>query len=282
MGEEGNEESEWENAMLDQSTFTETVREVSEIIRTSPEPLTKEQILAYFADMELNEEQQELVISYLLTPQKEPVQQGAEETQTEEPEAEESEEEPETERMGSGKKTDKAGTSIPDSRTFQLYLEELRGLPVYSEAELEKMYERLLAGEEAVIKLLADAWLKPMVELAGELAASKEDFEDIVQEGNVGLFIRLTELCGAGDIAGSVEEELRSAARLAMQNCILELAGENDSENAMLGKVNLVNEARKYLAEQNGTEPTPKELADYTKMPEEELADILRIIQKSA
>lgn len=265
--------------MLDQSTFTETVREVSEIIRTSPEPLTKEQILAYFADMELNEEQQELVISYLLTPQKEPMQQNPEETQTEESEEGE---EPETKGTGGDKKTDKDGTSLPDSRTFQLYLEELQGIPAYSEAELDKLYERLLAGEEAVIKLLADAWLLPVLELAKELAAAKEDFEDIVQEGNVGLFIKLTELCGAGDAAGSVGEELRSAARFAMQNCILELAGEEDSESAMLGKVNLVNEARKYLTEQNGTEPTPAELADYTKMPEEELSDILRIIQKSA
>lgn len=82
----GEEESEWENTMLDQTTFTETVREVSEIIRTSSDPLTKEQILAYFSDMELNEEQQELVINYLLTPQKEPVQQELEEQKTEETE----------------------------------------------------------------------------------------------------------------------------------------------------------------------------------------------------
>ena len=272
----GEEESEWENTMLDQTTFTETVREVSEIIRTSSDPLTKEQILAYFSDMELNEEQQELVINYLLTPQKEPVQQELEEPETEETE------ESGTEGMEEDKKTDKNGANLPDSRTFRLYLEELQGIPAYSEAELDKLYERLLAGEEAVIKLLADAWLLPVLNLAKELAVSKEDFEDIVQEGNVGLFIKLTELCGAGDTVGSVGEELRSAARLAMQTCILELAGEDDSESAMLGKVNLVNEARKYLAEQNGTEPTPAELDDYTKMPEEELSDILRIIQKSA
>lgn len=262
--------------MLDQSIFTETVREVSEIIRTSPEPLTKEQILAYFTDMELNEEQQELVISYLLTPQKEPMQQEPEETSAEESEAEEPEEE--SERT----KGDKDGANIPDSRTFQMYLEELQGIPAYSEAELDKLYERLFAGDESVIKLLADVWLLPVLELAKELVVSKEDFEDIVQEGNVGVFIKLTELCGIRNTVGSVREELRSAARLAMQSCIVELAGDDDGENAMLGKVNLVNEARKYLAEQNGIEPTLAELADYTKMLEEELSDILRIIQKSA
>ena len=93
--------------MLDQNTFTETVREVSEIIRTSVEPLTKEQILAYFADMELNEEQQELVISYLLTSHKEPMQQEPEETQAK-AEAEGTEaEETETGREEGNKKADK-------------------------------------------------------------------------------------------------------------------------------------------------------------------------------
>ena len=34
--------------MLDQNTFMETIREVAEIIRTSAEPLSKEEILNYF------------------------------------------------------------------------------------------------------------------------------------------------------------------------------------------------------------------------------------------
>lgn len=262
--------------MLDQNTFMETIREVSEIIRTSAEPLTKEQILSYFQDMELNEEQQEMVFTYLITPHEEPVEQEEEKTA-----GGEAEEEPESEKT-EGKQETSTGGILPDSKTFQMYLEELQGLPTYEEAELDKLYERLLAGEEAVIKTLADAWLKRVLTLAGELAMSEEDFEDILQEGNMSLFIRLTELCGAGAVEGSVEEELTSAVKLAMQSCITELAGEDDSENAMLGKVNLVNEARKYLAKQNGTEPTMAELADYTKMTEEELADILSIVKESS
>ena len=34
--------------MLDQNTFMETIREVGEIIRTSQEPLSKDEILNYF------------------------------------------------------------------------------------------------------------------------------------------------------------------------------------------------------------------------------------------
>ena len=39
--------------MLDQNTFTETIRAVQDIIRTSAEPMTREEILSYFKDMDL-------------------------------------------------------------------------------------------------------------------------------------------------------------------------------------------------------------------------------------
>ena len=61
--------------MLDQNTFMETVREVSEIIRTASEPLSREEILGYFAAMELNETQKEMVLEYLLKPERDAVSQ---------------------------------------------------------------------------------------------------------------------------------------------------------------------------------------------------------------
>ena len=51
--------------MLDQSVFTETIHEVAEIIRTSATPLSKEEILSYFKEMELNEQQENMVDCYL-------------------------------------------------------------------------------------------------------------------------------------------------------------------------------------------------------------------------
>ena len=47
--------------MLDQNIFTETIREVSEIMKTSEEGLSREEILKYFDSMELNETQQNML-----------------------------------------------------------------------------------------------------------------------------------------------------------------------------------------------------------------------------
>lgn len=262
--------------MLDQSTFTETVREVAEIIRTSATPLSKEEILRYFKDMELNEQQENMVLEFLLTPHEE------EETEEEASDQEETDwEETSSEEEQSDKKeeNEKEESNLPDSKVFRMYVEELESLPVYSESRLEEMYEKLLAGDEAVIVPLSEGWMRQVLEIAKNLAVTSEGFEDIVQEGNMALFLRLTELCGAGE--GAVAENLTEAVEAAMKASIVELEGEDEEEKAVVGKVALVNEAKKYLATEQGREATVKELSDYTSLPEEELTDLLLLIEKA-
>ena len=263
--------------MLDQSTFTETVREVAEIIRTSATPLSKEEILKYFKDMELNEQQENMVLEFLLTPREE------EETEEEESDQEETDwEETSSEEEQSDKKegNEKEESNLPDSKVFRMYVEELESLPVYSESRLEEMYEKLLAGDEAVIVPLSEGWMRQVLEIAKNLAVTSEGFEDVVQEGNMALFLRLTELCGAGE--GAVAASLTEAVEAAMKASIVELEGEDEEEKAVVGKVALVNEAKKYLATEQGREATVKELSDYTSLPEEELTDLLLLIEKAS
>ena len=161
-----------------------------------------------------------------------------------------------------------------------MYVEELESLPIYSESRLEEMYEKLLAGDEAVIVPLSEGWMRQVLEIAKNLAVTSEGFEDVVQEGNMALFLRLTELCGAGE--GAVAESLTEAVEAAMKASIVELEGEDEEEKAVVGKVALVNEAKKYLATEQGREATVKELSDYTSLPEEELTDLLLLIEKAS
>ena len=52
--------------MLDQNTFMETIREVTEIMKTSEETLSREQILSYFDSMDLNENQKNIIFESLI------------------------------------------------------------------------------------------------------------------------------------------------------------------------------------------------------------------------
>lgn len=257
--------------MLDQSIFTETIREVAEIIRTSATPLSREEILSYFKEMELNEQQENMVLEFLLTPHEE------EETEETDESLEETDEDATSEEAGT-KEEEKS--LFPESRTFQLYLEEINSLPVYSDKKIEEMYRRLLTGDDSVIGDISNSWMAKVLEIAGKLAVSKDGFEDVIQEGNMALFLKLTELCGCGEET-KIEMLLEQAVEEAMKASIIELEGEDEDEKAMVGKVALVNEEKKYLASENGREATVKELSDYTQLTEEELLDLLLLIQKA-
>lgn len=267
--------------MLDQNTFTETIRAVQDIIRTSAEPMTREEILSYFKDMDLNAQQEEMVLEFLSTPHDDP-QPEENEPETKEAEYEETAEKEETKESSAKKESakDSVTDNISTSPMFQMYLEELKDIPEYTKEQQIDMYKKLLAGEESMVHALSNAWLRNVLEVAKKLAVSPDGFEDIVQEGNMALFLRLSELCGSHEKV-DVEEELLTAVEEAMKSCIRELTGEDENENSVVGKVALVSEAVNYLKKQNGAQPTQKELADYVKIPEDELADILYMIDKA-
>lgn len=181
--------------MLDRNAFMETLRSVAEIRRTSTEPLSKEEILKYFEGMELTEEQTEMIYQYLLLPP---------EVQTAEPEPEEEEEpqriveEPEEENI-----------------YFKMYLEELEQIEEMSEEEMQAAYKKLLVGDTSVIEAISESWLRSIAELAIPYAAQGANLQDVIQEGNMGLLLKLYDLAGAGEVA-AVDAILEGAVSAAM------------------------------------------------------------------
>lgn len=284
--------------MLDQNTFMETVREVSEIIRTASEPLSREEILGYFASMDLNETQKEMVLEYLLKPEKSSdsskgnmASDASEEEIIDEDLLEEGEGTLESEEIsesmksgGKNAESPKKGSQaseLPDSPVFRMYLDEISGISLCTPEELQKLYGQLLEGNDSVIGKISENWMHRILEQVKKLSVAAEDFSDVVQEGNMALFMALSELCGSDTAPADVEVMLDRAVESAMKGYMDEITGEDDVENAVVGKVTLVNEARKYLMEQNGQEPSIRELAKYTKMSASELRDMLDFIQKA-
>lgn len=185
--------------MLDRNSFMETLRAVAEVCRTSLDPLSKEEILKYFEGMELTEDQVEMIYQYLqLSP----------EQQTGEPETEEEEETVTPE-------TDKENESEETVSYFQMYLDDLEQIEEMSEEEMQKAYEKLLAGDTSVIGKISESWLRSIAQLAVPYAEQGANLEDVIQEGNMGLLLKLTELAGTGDTA-CVDEILEGAVVNAM------------------------------------------------------------------
>ena len=182
--------------MLDRNTFMETLRAVAEVCRTSTDPLSKEEILNYFEGMELTEEHVEMIYQYLQLPPE--VQTG--EPEPEEEEAQIVEEEPEEENI-----------------YFKMYLDDLEQIEEMSDDEMQKAYEKLLAGDAGVIGTICESWLGSIAQMAIPYAAQGANLQDVIQEGNMGLLLKLSELVGAGDVPGvnAILEGAVSAAMIA-------------------------------------------------------------------
>lgn len=277
--------------MVDQNTFIETVQSVSQIIRTSAEPIGREEIMSYFKDMDLNKAQEDLIFDFLLNHHDEP-EKGQEDFETENTD-EVSDKNTDiiySEGEPIGQKKDTASDEnddgfdedslIPDSPMFKMYLEELDEIPEYSKEEQDELYKKLLNGDESVIHTISNMWLKSVLDMAKKLAVTKEGFEDVVQEGNMALFMHLTELCGAGENE-NIEDEILEVIEAAMKECIRDQTGESENENAMVGKVSLVSRAVEHLKSQNGTDPSAQELSEYTSVLADELSSILELLKKA-
>lgn len=234
--------------MMDQNVFMETLREVAEIIRTSEVPLSETEMLSYFSDMDLSEEQKTLVLQYLTTSVNE-----MEEIDSEEPEG------------------------LEKPAALQIYLDELAELPAYTKEEGNNMYQALLAGDDKVISNILELWLSKVTEFAKAYVQEKILVEDLIQEGNMALFMKLTQLCGSKR-EDFTETELETAIETGIMQYASKLAGELELENALRGKISLVHEAAKILKEESGHEPTFEELAAYTRLSKEELEAVMDVI----
>ncbi len=243
--------------MIDQQAFMETLQSVAEIMRTAETPMTEEEILGYFKDMELSDTQKNMVMDYLNN-----VENQAEEETTD------------------GGQTESESEMPVESKVYQMYLEDLAGIPEYNEEERITFYKALLAGDEKAIEPISMFSLRNVLKIADKYIEPKLLVEDLVQEGNVALFLKLSELCGCGQ-SYDVEQELENAIEQAIVAYASKMSNEREQESTLVGKLSLVHEAKKLLAEENGTEPTIAELAAYTKMDEEELQELEDLIKRN-
>lgn len=244
--------------MLEKGKFMEMLADIAEIAKTQGGSIEKEEIQEYFNGFTLSDEQMNAIYLYLAenkisvkgflyTPSKET-----------EPVAEE------------------AAESKEDSIYLTMYLEDLDYIAPEEPGETERLYLKLRGGDKEAEKRLMEIWLRRVVELARGYQNQGVFIEDLIQEGNIGLLSGIAEL---SKYQGSIdaEEYLKESVTKLMENLIDDAMGEDDLENTILGKSNLINEASKALAEDLGRVATLEELSEYTKIPTEEIGDILNL-----
>lgn len=167
---------------------------------------------------------------------------------------------------------------LSDSAFYRMYLNEVRDRKIAAHAEQIELYRKFLDGDQTVSEKIVDNWLMRIIEMTKFYKDTPVNMEDVIQEGNMGLWLALSRI-PAEMQAEDVEAYLLEHVKEAMENYIREITGDADQVQAIVGKAALLYEAQELLAKENGEVPSMRQLSEYTHIPAEEIQDILALFK---
>lgn len=167
---------------------------------------------------------------------------------------------------------------LSDSAFYRMYLREVRTRTVVSDEAQLVLYRRLLEGDKSAQTEIVDNWLMRIVELTRFYKDTPVVMEDVIQEGNMGLWMALDQL-PAGMDPEQVDGYLLGKVKEAMENYIREITGQTDREESIVAKAALLYSAKEHLAKENGEVPSLRQLSGFTHIPVEEIEDIFALLK---
>lgn len=241
--------------MIEQGKFLEMLKEIMEVARVQNSRISKDELSRLLGEVLLSEEQFESVYAYLaenkievegfiyVPPKKEAVI-------------------PEEEKV-----------TKEDSIYLKMYKEELQEIEYLTKEEKEELLRELAAGEETNKQRLINGFLHDVLTIVQKHKNKGVTVEDLIQEGNIGLIMAVN---GLAELEEGVEEEyVLKAIEDGVIAAIDEIKNEETEEDTIVAKANLIREAAKYLEEDFGRVPSVQELQEYTRIPQDEIRDIL-------
>lgn len=232
----------------EQLLFAQTLEQLKETARLQDNMLTSEQVQEAFETMNLGEAQLALIHEYL---QKHNI--GIDEP---------------------GKVDD--NLTDEDVNYLNIYLDELKELPVVSDGEKRAVMMSAMAQDVTACNKLVEIFLPQVVEIAKLYAGQGALVEDLIGEGNVALATAVTML----DCVESIDEVEGFLGKMimdAMQDYIGEDSDSKSVDEQILEKVNRIYEKAKEMAEELLRKVTVAELAKEMEIEEEEIYEAIRL-----
>lgn len=228
--------------------FATTLEQVRKLAKEQGNCVSEEQVKEAFAALELDNDQLQLVFDYLVK-----------------------------HKVGIGVPVNPDDYLSDEERDYlQDYLDEIAGLPVYTDGQIEAYTISAMAGDADAQKRMVEIHLKDVVEIAKLYAGQGVFLEDLIGEGNVALAF------GTG-MLGSLEKPEEAQGMLgklimdAMEGYIAENAENEKADQRVVDKVNKVSEKAKELSEDLHRKVTIEELAQETGMSVKAIQDAMRM-----
>lgn len=156
---------------------------------------------------------------------------------------------------------------------IQMYMTDLESIIPASAEEKSKLIHSLTHGDSSVVKRLIECNLSKVAEIAEKYRGCGVTFGDLIQEGNIGLMVAISEY---NDHCGDFEDFITTKITFAIENTINEQINSDRIGQHLADKLNLLDKATKELNEKLGRVPSIAELAEEMSVEEEEVSLLLK------
>ena len=256
-----------------QAKFDEKLKSLLAIAKKKKNVLEYQEIMDFFADMALGEEQFDKVLETL-------EQNGVDVLRiTEDDDVDDEEiilsEEDEVD-MENLDLTIPDGISIEDP--VRMYLKEIGKVPLLSAEEEIDLAKKMETGDQEAKKRLAEANLRLVVSIAKRYVGRGMLFLDLIQEGNLGLIKAVEKF----DYRKGYKFSTYATwwIRQAITRAIADQARTIRIPVHMVETINKLIRVSRQLLQELGREPTPEEIAAEMNLPVDRVREILKISQE--
>ena len=256
-----------------QAKFDEKLKSLLAIAKKKKNVLEYQEIMDFFADMALGEEQFDKVLETL-------EQNGVDVLRiTEDDDVDDEEiilsEEDEVD-MENLDLTIPDGISIEDP--VRMYLKEIGKVPLLSAEEEIELAKKMETGDQEAKKRLAEANLRLVVSIAKRYVGRGMLFLDLIQEGNLGLIKAVEKF----DYQKGFKFSTYATwwIRQAITRAIADQARTIRIPVHMVETINKLIRVSRQLLQELGREPTPEEIAAEMNLPVDRVREILKISQE--
>ena len=156
---------------------------------------------------------------------------------------------------------------------FDMYLEEMRSITPLERDEMVSVLEGTARGDAGARSRLVEGCLGKVLEMVREYGDSELPLSDLVQEANTALMLAAIEYDGSEPWNELMTRRVKESVELALE----EQRTENQIEETMAARVNVLQTVSQVLAKELGREATLEELSAKMKMSEDEVRDIMKL-----
>lgn len=238
--------------MEEENLFRGQLEEMKLQARRNRNYIKEEEILKSFPNMELTVEQLSIIKEYLK-------ENGI---RTDEPDENEEETEDKLDEV--------------DISYLELYLDEIRELPVRTLEEKEQICRKALEGDKEAKQELVTLFLPEVVDVAKLYAGQGVTLEDLIGEGNIGLLMGI-ELLPCLETAEEVYGHIGKVIMDAMEAAVVARNEEQEFDRKMLEKINRISTRAKELADDLRHEVSPEELAEEMSISTDEIYEVMQL-----